>query len=1333
MVLFVSIGMAWAVDYTELYSCDFTTVANHSYTQNKTFTLGEKEWKSSVSQVNGGVFYLGCNSTHAAKGVLNDNSDFADIVTALADTDAVYNTNKATAHAYALLFDNNYDAVTKVTFGWAGGNNAFQVFLFGYTNSAWTLLDSTNYATSGTAIAGSLEWTGDATDFDEFAIVARPGAKNTTATNKTLRAASFAIYKTAAEPDPTTKDYYLTLSSDWASWPAKYAVYYFKSADDSQNGWTAFMTEVEGETNTYKVAVPLGYDKIIFARINSTATEPNWTDKWSQTVNLDAQADPKNHFTVTSGGTGDECNGTWGTFTPTVYADVYFVNKDEWAEDKIYLFGWEGEVNNGWPGVVMTKTANTLFGYDVFKGQINEDFTNVIISEDGSETKRSGDQVFDKEKPYFFDGAWYATLGEIPANCAIINGSANGTSITLKAGAVVVFAEGKYAFVKDASGAAMIYKDGFGLTTGDTILVNIPGSVTVYKNLPEFVPTAATIAEADVKAGKAPEIADATEEPKATNLNQVVVFKNVTFASSEYSSKSITGTWGETEVKFYDQFGKNIAFDTEKKYNITAALSVYNTTYQAYIIAAEAVCQDGPYAILVNGETRVPTIAQTGDEEYDASGRKQYLAYLSLTKDDSIQVINTSCDATFLPEIEDAGVGAHFKKGVNAAKVDSTGCYNLYLKLKSEDNKLYIGEGICPEDTIRYYVVGEGEKFGNWTPNVIASKKDTFVIADLEPGKYKFRLSLDGTWEHTVGFSNMTDTAAGLEVGDDNNIVFRFTEKHDLTIVYGKDNENKPVFKLIGDFYVHVPVLKQLKFVAREFANDNAKLAAYLEDKDGLLDDAWTAFFAPISEGNDTLVASIDAAYDSIQFVRFKTEADAPKWDGGEGYIWNMIARDSINYESLTYTFIKYVDFLCEGTWDVYYPNPYIETYFATGDGWTKDTESNLVWDGKNQKAIITIAQAKNIQWQAQAKYQAIPAVKGKTYDISMKLLADKDVDGITIKYQDNDDNEFEVLYENQSISLKKDVELVYAKTELDAWKESGGNGVLVFDFGHTPAGTHITISDVQIVERDATPAKFYITGDSALIVDGGQAQKYAWRPYAFKALKDTFVLENLKADQDYILKVTMNGTWAGENNVKGYNELTEKTPGLDDVSDDHNIGFKLNAAGDVKVIYIAGETPVFKLQGDFYVKPAPVLANGYYLVGKFSGVDAWSVEDLSDAKLFVVNPDNDKEYQLSYTFAVGDSIKVVEVEDDAIKTWFPAGANYGIDDHHNGATTVYFRPDYQGGEGWHEACIYVVPTSTVDIDITNDGIHAVKVLRNGQIFILKGDKTYNGQGQLVK
>ena len=188
----------WSQNYAELYSASFTTVATHQYTQNKTFTLSGKSWTASVSQVNGSVFYLGCNSNNASKGVLGNNSTFSAVNTALTAEDNQY--TSGTDHAYALLFDNSYSDVTKVVFEWDGGNNAFQVYLFGDSGSGYVLLNKRNYASSGTSVSGSVEWTGTSTNFTKFAIVARPGTTSTTATNKTLRASKFRIYKTATVP-----------------------------------------------------------------------------------------------------------------------------------------------------------------------------------------------------------------------------------------------------------------------------------------------------------------------------------------------------------------------------------------------------------------------------------------------------------------------------------------------------------------------------------------------------------------------------------------------------------------------------------------------------------------------------------------------------------------------------------------------------------------------------------------------------------------------------------------------------------------------------------------------------------------------------------------------------------------------------------------------------------------------------------------------------------------------------------------------------------------------------------------------------------------------------
>jgi len=108
-----------------------------------------------------------------------------------------------------------------------------------------------------------------------------------------------------------------------------------------------------------------------------------------------------------------------------------------------------------------------------------------------------------------------------------------------------------------------------------------------------------------------------------------------------------------------------------------------------------------------------------------------------------------------------------------------------------------------------------------------------------------------------------------------------------------------------------------------------------------------------------------------------------------------------------------------------------------------------------------------------------------------------------------------------------------------------------------------------------------------------------------------------------------------------------------------------------------------------FAAAPAtPTLENGFYLVGSING---WAP---AAEYHFVGNPDNNAEFMLNVTLAENDELKVVNVLNDEITAWFPGGDNYVVDAAHAGEKTVYFRPDYQGGEDWFGACIYIAPNA---------------------------------------
>lgn len=177
-------------------------------------------------------------------------------------------------------------------------------------------------------------------------------------------------------------------------------------------------------------------------------------------------------------------------------------------------------------------------------------------------------------------------------------------------------------------------------------------------------------------------------------------------------------------------------------------------------------------------------------------------------------------------------------------------------------------------------------------------------------------------------------------------------------------------------------------------------------------------------------------------------------------------------------------------------------------------------------------------------------------------------------------------------------------------------------------------------------------------------------------------------------------------------------------VIDGRNFKLTADVAGDYIFTWTYADST---LAITFPAKPKPVLTDGYYLMGSFND---WKP---AAENLLVANPDAEGEYQLDINLTAGDEIKVAYVVADAVTTWFPEEGNYIVDANHSGPTTMYFRPNYKDEWAAFGGYFYIVPTGSEGIEeILSEG-KAVKVIREGNLIILKGDKAYNAMGQIVK
>jgi len=257
-------------------------------------------------------------------------------------------------------------------------------------------------------------------------------------------------------------------------------------------------------------------------------------------------------------------------------------------------------------------------------------------------------------------------------------------------------------------------------------------------------------------------------------------------------------------------------------------------------------------------------------------------------------------------------------------------------------------------------------------------------------------------------------------------------------------------------------------------------------------------------------------------------------------------------------------------------------------------------------------------------------------------------------------------------------------------------------------------------------PAKFYITGDSALVVDAGFDKSIAWNPAAIKSIEDSYTLTNLKANQTYKLKVTANGTW---DTKKQFDNLTDTAGGLF-IDSDINICFRLATDGDVTVTYTNSE---FTLSGNF---AAPTVA----IVGNFAGNDDWWVPvagntmtpaddkksasvtfDINEAKHYEMKVWEDGSY-LSKNGA-GETLYEIHSEHTLVKdvNLYGSGRNFDLNASKSGSYTFTWT--------FATRTLEVTFPNETAIDEINANDKAIKRVVNGQLLIIRDGKTFNALG----
>ena len=86
-----------------------------------------------------------------------------------------------------------------------------------------------------------------------------------------------------------------------------------------------------------------------------------------------------------------------------------------------------------------------------------------------------------------------------------------------------------------------------------------------------------------------------------------------------------------------------------------------------------------------------------------------------------------------------------------------------------------------------------------------------------------------------------------------------------------------------------------------------------------------------------------------------------------------------------------------------------------------------------------------------------------KKYDFSCKILLDDDA-VVTVKLADANDDSNHAFFYDGNVSLNASTALTYKKSPTSPDQDYTAT-MLIFDFGRTPVGTQVTVSDIVLRE----------------------------------------------------------------------------------------------------------------------------------------------------------------------------------------------------------------------------------------------------------------------------
>ena len=277
-----------------------------------------------------------------------------------------------------------------------------------------------------------------------------------------------------------------------------------------------------------------------------------------------------------------------------------------------------------------------------------------------------------------------------PITCAAVYALEKNAEVTLN-DVVVTYVNGKNVWVKDATGAMLLYLAADATWSAGDVLAGVEGVVDIYNGLYEVKPSADQAAAVVATPGEAPEPELLTVITDA-DVNKYIVIEGVT-AEGEFvegTASNITITMGDATYTLRNNFKNAYTFEAGSTYTVLALVSYYKTGIQLYFIDAED--EGGQSDLSYDYE---PTTVSTFDVTIASVSVKDYVADYGV----------------IAYELEDAD-GAYFAylELISSTSEPATGIYPI--NFTEQDGTFYASPGGDDQyDYGCYFGVMDGEYY----------------------------------------------------------------------------------------------------------------------------------------------------------------------------------------------------------------------------------------------------------------------------------------------------------------------------------------------------------------------------------------------------------------------------------------------------------------------------------------------------------------------------------------------------------------------------------------------------------------------------------------------